>query len=109
MRRNYRYVPIRRPVRGGGVARLTRELKEALERQAATSEVLEVIRQSAGDLEPVFATILGKQPAFATPNSEDVSLGRRRTSPHGTHNAPPAFAETDQGKAPFHPAPDRHA
>ena len=82
------------PVQDAEVARLTRELHEALERQAATSEVLEVISGSPGDLQPVFAAMLENAVRIC-----DAKFGNiyrwdgEALHILATHNTPPAFAD----------------
>ena len=72
----------------------TRELTESLEQQTATSEVLQVISRSPGDLEPVFAAMLEKAVRIA-----DAKFGliyrweNERLNLVATHNAPPAYTE----------------
>ena len=76
------------------VARLTRELGEALEQQAATSEVLQVISGSPGDLQPVFAAMLENAVRIC-----DATFGNvyrwdgEALHLVATRNTPPAFAE----------------
>jgi GAF domain-containing protein len=72
----------------------TRELTELLEQQTATSEVLQVISSSPGDLKPVFATMLENAVRIC-----DAKFGNiyrwDGDNLHllAAHNTPPAFAE----------------
>src|SRR5262249_29611663 len=86
-------------------ARLLNELKQSLERQTATSEVLQVISTSSSDLVPVFATMLEKAVSICDAKFGTLYLREKdRLRLIATHGVPPAFAET-QGHEPFHPAP----
>ena len=72
----------------------TTDLTESLEQQTATSEVLQVISSSPGDLEPVFATIL--ENAVRICDAKFGNIHRRDGDAlhlMATHNTPPAFAE----------------
>ena len=79
----------------------TADLTEALEQQTATSEVLQVISGSPGDLEPVFATMLEKAVRIC-----DAKFGNiyrwdgEALHIVATHNTPPAFAE-DRRDSPY--------
>jgi len=91
--------------RDSGAKRLARDLNEALRQQAATSEILQVISSSGGDLEPVFATILEKAVRLS-----GATFGNIYRWDDGalhlvaTHNTPPALAEVRR-RAPLRPNP----
>ncbi len=72
----------------------TRELTEALEQQTATSDVLQVISSSPGDLQPVFETILEKAVRICGAKFGDIYRWEDDALRLlATHNTPPAFVE----------------
>ena len=87
------------------VAQLTHELNEALERQAATSEVLQVISGSTGDLEPIFRTMLEKAVRYCEAKFGTLYLREGdELSLVAALNVPTGFAEA-RGSSPTKPAP----
>jgi two-component system, NtrC family, sensor kinase len=98
---------------GNAVTKLTRDLgearqqlKEALEQQRATSEVLQVIAASPGDLEPVFRTMLENairvcDARFGTLFRYDGEL----LYPLARVGTPAALADFQRQRGPFRPQP----
>jgi GAF domain-containing protein len=85
---------------------LEKKLAEALEQQAATSEVLRLISGSPGNLQPVFETILAHATRicgakFGMLNLYDGDSFRTVAF----HNAPPQYVEARSGR-PFRPHPE---
>src|SRR5262249_33047311 len=82
-----------------------RELSEALEQQTATSEVLQVISTSSGELEPVFQTMLANAVHICEAKFGSLYLyDGDRFHVGALHNAPPAWAEFRR-RAVFYPPP----
>ena len=87
-------------------ARLLNELRQSLEQQTATSEVLQVISSSPSDLQPVFATMLGKAVSICDAKFGTLYLREGdRLRLIATHGVPPAFVEA-QRYTPFRPVPE---
>jgi hypothetical protein len=77
---------------GTEVARLTRELNEALAREVVASEVLHIILSSRGDLQPVFASVLENAVRLSEAHFSVLLLKEGTTFRLvATHNAPPAY------------------
>ena len=71
----------------------TDDLTESLEQQTATSEVLQVISSSPGDLEPVFATLLEKAIGICGASFGNIYRWDGALNIVSSLNTPPAFAE----------------
>jgi signal transduction histidine kinase len=88
------------------VEQRTAELTETLQHQTATSEVLQVISRSPGELNPVFQTILASATSICDAQFGLLVLyedGGFRCS--STFNLPPAFAETFLRNPVIYPPP----
>ena len=87
--------------------RLLNELRESLEQQTATSEVLSVISSSPGELEPVFQTMLANAVRIC-----DAKFGNiyrwdgEALHIIASHNTPPAFEEARKRGGSYRPNPE---
>jgi GAF domain-containing protein len=87
--------------------RLFDELRESLEQQTATAEVLGVISSSPGELEPVFQAMLESATRICEANFGYMQLCESGTFRMAAmHNAPPAFVQAIAQREPaFRPDP----
>src|SRR4029077_11516150 len=87
--------------------RLLNELRESLQQQTATSQVLQVISSSPGELEPVFQAMLENAVRLCEAKLGDLYLrdrdGFRMVA---THNSPPAYAAARRHDPLLRPPPD---
>ena len=87
--------------------RLLNELRESLEQQTATSEVLSVISSSPGELQPVFEKMLENATRVCNAKFGTMSLHDEGAFRHvALHNVPPAFVELVRRDPYLRPAPD---
>ena len=87
--------------------RLLNELRETLQQQTATADVLEVISSSPGELAPVFAAMLENATRICEANFGYLQLHENGTFRMAAmHNAPTAFAQAIAQREPsFRPNP----
>jgi GAF domain-containing protein len=86
--------------------RLLNELRQSLEQQTATADVLRVISSSPGELEPVFTAMLENATRICQANFGILTLREGDAWRIGAmHNTPPAFTELRQREPVFRPGP----
>jgi nitrate/nitrite-specific signal transduction histidine kinase len=84
----------------------TAELTESLEQQTATSEVLQVISSTPGDLEPVFKSMLENATRICGANFGQMNLYEGGSfRPVANYNVPAAYAAWLAQITPFQPHP----
>ncbi|MGN6747554.1 MAG: GAF domain-containing protein [Xanthobacteraceae bacterium] len=84
----------------------TTDLSESLEQQTATSEVLQAISRTSGDLQQVFATMLENAARICDANFGNIfRWDGDAFYVVASHNTPPAFAELRR-RSPLRPGPD---
>ncbi len=89
--------------------RLLNELRQSLEQQTATSEVLSIISSSAGELQPVFNAMLENAARICEAKFGTLLLadgGQFRMA--AMHGAPPEWAEKRSREAVFSPGPSNN-
>jgi signal transduction histidine kinase len=86
--------------------RLLSELRESLQQQTATSEVLQVISSSPGDLEPAFQAMLANATHLCAARFGVLWLAEGDAfRAVALHNAPPALAEERRREPVVRPGP----
>src|SRR6516225_6375320 len=88
-------------------ARLLNELRESLQQQTATAEVLRVISSSPGDLGPVHRALLENAVRICRAKFAAMYLGTGETFRlTAEHDAPAAWVERRRSEGVFRPHPD---
>jgi GAF domain-containing protein len=87
-------------------ARLLNELRESLEQQTATADVLRVISSSPGELEPVFQAMLENATRICEANFGTLfRFDGTNFHPAAQFNTPTALLEVQTQRGPFQPPP----
>jgi RNA-directed DNA polymerase len=88
-------------------AEAQKHLAEALEQQTATSEVLQIISSSSGELEPVFQAMLSNATSICKAKFGTLWLCEGDAfRAVALHNAPPAYAEARRREFRLRPPPN---